>query len=107
MINQGSFNFNSGGHGGGALYQDASGTLAGPTRRILASQITSASSAFTNMSSTGTVSPIIVGDGHARLHRGRPGGVAVFDLSASTLTNGSLQRLKLEMNGARRRWSST
>jgi choice-of-anchor A domain-containing protein len=94
----GSFNFNSGGHGHGALYQDMSGTLAAD-QKLLSSQITSASSAFTHLAATGTVSPI--SSGTVTLdYTGAHGGVAVFDLSASTLTNGSLQRLNLEMNGA-------
>jgi choice-of-anchor A domain-containing protein len=94
----GNFNFNSGGHGGGSLYHDTVGTLSAD-QKTLSSQITSASSAFTNMATTGTVSPITSGTVTLD-YTGAHGGVAVFDLSASTLTNGSLQRLNLVMNGA-------
>ncbi len=93
-LGSGSFSFN----GGGSLVKDTSAAL-GTEQTTLANQVTFASSYYSSMAQTGTVSPIT--SGVVTFDSSAPkGGTAVFDIAATTLTSGSLQQLKLEMNGA-------
>jgi choice-of-anchor A domain-containing protein len=88
------FNFN----GGGILTHDTSGDLA-TAQTTLYNQVTGASSAFSAMATTGTTS-IVGGNTLTFNYTGPSGGVAVFDVSASTLNSGSVQDLNLVLNGA-------
>ena len=88
------FNFN----GGGSLYHDTTGDLA-TAQSSLYSQVTSASSSFSAMATTGTTS-IVGGNTLTFKYTGNSGGVAVFNVSASMLNSGSVQDLNLLLNGA-------
>ena len=88
------FNFN----GGGSLYHDTTGDLA-TAQSSLYNQVTSASSSFGTMATTGTAS-IVGGNTLTFNYTGNSGGVAVFNVSASMLNSNSVQDLNLLLNGA-------
>jgi choice-of-anchor A domain-containing protein len=97
-------------NGGGILTHDITGILAGE-QSTLFSQVTGASSAFSGMATTGTVTvdnPQNYGQpANAQqpantvelTYNGAVGGVAVFNLAYSTLTS-RYQNLDLHLNGA-------
>jgi choice-of-anchor A domain-containing protein len=88
------FNLN----GGGILTHDTSGAI-GTTQQALFNQVASASAAFTGMAATGTVG-IVGGNTLTFNYAGAPGGIAVFDVDATTLNSSSVQKLNLLLNGA-------